>query len=324
MIYHSPIMVEEVLELLEPGSGEIYVDGTIGGGGHALAMARHLGRDGRIVGIDRDREALEESAKQLSSVTPRVDLVYGDWRRIDEHLDSLGIEATHCLLLDLGVSSHQLDRPERGFSYRYEDAPLDMRMDAEAGVTAADILNDYSQEDLSRIIATYGEERWASRIAKFIVARRPMRVVRDLLDAVKAAVPSSARREGPHPARRTFQAIRMEVNREMEGFEEGLMKAISSLAVGGRMAVISFHSLEDRPVKRLFRYLSMDCRCPPDLPICACGGPVAEDLTPKPVTASARESEENPRSTSAKLRAIRITDNPTEAIMERRGGSQWR
>ncbi|MFW5896573.1 MAG: 16S rRNA (cytosine(1402)-N(4))-methyltransferase RsmH [Bacillota bacterium] len=323
MTYHRPIMVKEIIEILQPRSKGVHVDGTVGGGGHALAVAEKMDEDGLLIAIDRDGEALQHARGVLADVRPRVEFVRGDWRNVHRHLEELGVGLIDSALLDLGVSSHQLDTPRRGFSYADRDAPLDMRMDMDSPLSASDVVNDYSEGDLTRIIAIYGEERWASRIAKFIVCKRPMYTVGELVDTIKAAIPASARRDGPHPARRTFQALRMEVNRELEAFEEGLMDFVESLTAGGRMAVITFHSLEDRPVKRLFRYLSRECRCPPQLPVCACGGPVVHDLTRHPVTPSDGEVLENPRSRSAKLRAIELIRDASEVLRERRESSRW-
>ncbi len=322
-MYHEPIMVKEVLHILRPQPDGIHLDGTVGGGGHARAVAWGMSARGRVVAIDLDAEALQAARESLQDVPPRVDLVQGDWRRSDEHLEILGIESVDTILLDLGVSSHQLDDPGRGFSYHYPEARLDMRMDMNADFSAQDVVNGYDADALTRVLQQYGEEKWASRIARFIVERRPIVTVGELVETIKAAIPASARREGPHPARRTFQAIRMEVNRELEGFEEGLLGLVSRLAVGGRLAVLTFHSLEDRPVKQLFRFLSADCRCPPDLPMCVCEGPVARDLASKPLTPPQREIEENPRSRSAKLRAIELIDDPQRLLLERRNRARW-
>ncbi len=324
MRFHRPIMLQEVVELLDPPEDAICVDGTVGGGGHARALAERLGEHGSLVGIDRDGEALEFAEKTLTGLQCGLELIRGDWRDLNRHLDALGVGEVDAILLDLGVSSHQLDTPARGFSYHHPDVGLDMRMDREASFTAAEVVNEYPEERLTQVIREYGEERWASRIAQFIVERRPLQNVGELVDAIKDAIPASARRTGPHPARRTFQALRMEVNRELEGFEAGLIAALGRLRIGGRIAVISFHSLEDRPVKRLFRHLSKDCRCPPDLPMCACGGPVARDLTPRPRTASPEELEINPRAASAKLRALEITAPVEEVLAERGGSFEWR
>ncbi|MFO7942520.1 MAG: 16S rRNA (cytosine(1402)-N(4))-methyltransferase RsmH [Bacillota bacterium] len=322
-MYHRPIMVKEVVEILEPLPDGVHVDGTVGGGGHALAVAQEMDERGLVIAIDRDAEALQKARETLEDVRPRVEFLRGDWRNIHRHLGDLEITSIDSALLDLGVSSHQLDTPRRGFSYANRNAPLDMRMDLDSPITAAKVVNEYAEGDLTRIIKTYGEERWASRIADFIVRKRPMQTVGELVDAIKAAIPASARREGPHPARRTFQALRMEVNRELEGFEEGLMRLIETLTPGGRMAVITFHSLEDRPVKRVFRYLSRECRCPPDLPVCVCGGPVARDLTRHPVTPGDEEITDNPRSRSAKLRAIELVRDASEVLRGRREISRW-
>lgn len=305
--HHIPVMVDEVIELLAPKRGGIYVDCTLGAAGHTRAIL-DSSPDARVIGIDQDPAALAESSKALAGYGGRVKLVRGNFRRLSNFLDSLGIQAVDGVLFDLGVSSPQFDEAERGFSYRY-DAPLDMRMDPDLPVTARDIVNTASLEELTRIIREYGEERWASRIAMFIVERRrtaPIQTTGELAELIKDAIPAAARREGGHPARRTFQALRIAVNDELAGLEEGLRAAIDRLAPGGRVAVISFHSLEDRIVKRVLREYATGCTCPPSLPVCVCGKrPVLEILTKGPVTPSEAELARNPRARSAKLRAAR-------------------
>ncbi len=305
--FHQPVMPDEVADYLDVQRGGVYVDGTLGGGGHARLLADNLSAGDLLIGIDLDPEALRVAAEVLSDVKPRVELVHDSFRSLTALLAERGIDAIDGCLLDLGVSSHQLDCPERGFSYRYPDAPLDMRMDPGAERTAADILNHYEQREIARILREYGEERWAGRIARFIVRRRsiePFRRTGDLVEVIMDAIPAPARRRGGHPARRTFQALRIEVNGELEGLGEYLEEVVHLLRVGGRLVVITFHSLEDRPVKRVFRDLSRECRCPPDLPVCRCSGPVVKDLTRKPVRPGDAEMCTNPRSSSAKLRAI--------------------
>ncbi len=306
--YHEPVMMEEVLEYLAPRPGGVYVDGTVGGGGHARRIAQCLAAEDLFIGIDRDPAAIEYSRRMLRGAPPTVELIHSDWRKIPRLLDERQRPTINGCLLDLGVSSFQIDHPERGFSYRFPEAPLDMRMNTESDKRAADVLNTYSQRQLRQVLSEYGEERWASRIAKFIIERRqaaPFETVGDLIDVIKAAIPARARRTGGHPARRTFQALRIEVNDELVELEASLEALISRLASQGRMVAISFHSLEDRAVKRVFRWYSKPCRCPVDLPVCRCGGPIVEDLTPKPILPTEAEIERNPRASSAKLRAVR-------------------
>ncbi len=307
-VVHIPVLPGEVMRYLAPAAGEIFVDGTIGLGGHALLVAGKLGPSGTLLGIDLDPSALAKAGENLSFFRGRLILRQGNYRDLPVFLEEEGLPAPDGILLDLGVSSLQLDRGDRGFSY-WEDAPLDMRMNPSQNLTAADLVNSASREELSRIIREYGEEPWAARISQFIVEERkknPILTTHHLVKVIKAAVPAGARRRGPHPARRTFQALRIAVNRELESLETGLMAGIRCLAPGGRMVVISFHSLEDRLVKQAFQKMARKCTCPPGCPVCCCGGgPGVEVLTSRPVTPSAEEKEKNPRSRSAKLRAIR-------------------
>lgn len=304
---HTSVMLDEVIELLAPERGGIYVDCTLGAAGHTRAIL-DSSPEARVIGIDQDPAALDASSEALAGYGGRVRLVRGNFRRLGAVLDSLGVGAVDGVLFDLGVSSPQFDEAGRGFSYRY-DAPLDMRMDPDLPVTAGDIVNTAPPEELARIIRDYGEERWASRIATFIAERRrtaPIETTGQLAELIKDAIPAAARREGPHPARRTFQALRIAVNDELAGLEEGLRAAIDRLASGGRVVVISFHSLEDRIVKRVFREYASGCTCPPSLPVCVCGKkPVLDILTKGPVVPSEAELTRNPRSRSAKLRAAR-------------------
>lgn len=306
--FHEPIMVDEVLCFLKPERGGIFVDGTVGGGGHARAVAERLSPGDRLIGVDLDPEALQHSAAVLAGVAPEVELIHGNFRSLPEMLAERGIDLIDGCILDLGVSSHQLDTPERGFSYRHPDAPLDMRMNPGADTTAADILNGYSRREIRRILEDYGEERWAARIAEFVVDRRqetPFQTAGDLIQTIRDAVPAGARRGGIHPARRTFQALRIAVNGELERLEDTLRELIGLIKVDARLVVISFHSLEDRSVKRVFRDLARECRCPIEIPVCRCDGPVVRELTRRPVRPSEEEIESNPRSSSAKLRAVR-------------------
>ncbi len=302
---HTPVLPAEVTQHLSLHPGSIIVDCTLGGAGHAKRIAESIQPDGILVGIDQDDAALTAAADTLRLGRQAI-LVKGNFGDLDRLLTEAGIAYADGFLFDLGVSSPQLDVPERGFSY-HEDAPLDMRMDpAGGGPSAADVVATYSEAELSRVIREYGEERWASRIAAFIVAargRRPILTTTDLVEVIKAAIPAAARRSGPHPARRTFQALRMEVNQELEVLERGLRAAVGWLAPGGRIVVISYHSLEDRTVKRVFSELATGCTCPPELPVCSCGSePVVRIVTRRPVVPTEREIEENPRARSAKLR----------------------
>jgi 16S rRNA (cytosine1402-N4)-methyltransferase len=303
---HTPVLLAEVLQHLSSHEGSVIVDCTLGGAGHAKRIADLIAPTGRLVGIDQDDAALA-AAEVTLPLGQQVSFLKGNFGELDRLLTDAGLAYVDGFLFDLGVSSPQLDMAGRGFSYQH-DAPLDMRMDPLAGgITAADVVASYQETDLARVIRVYGEERWASRIAAFIVAaraRRPVTTTSELVDIIKAAVPAAARREGPHPARRTFQALRIEVNQELEMLELGLRSAVRWLVPGGRVVVISYHSLEDRVVKRTFTDLSGGCVCPPDLPVCTCGkAPVLRVVTPRPVTPTDAEVAANPRARSAKLRA---------------------
>ena len=305
---HLSVMPDEVIRFLAPKPGGIYLDGTLGGGGHAGLIAELCTPgNGILIGIDQDREALEAAGQRLRGYGAGVRLVHGNFSEIQRHLDGLGIERLDGFLLDLGVSSHQLDSGGRGFSFQ-QDAPLDMRMDTSRGETAADLVNTLPEAELERIIKEYGEERWARRIAAFIVKARseaPIERTLHLADIVKGAIPKAKWEERIHPATRTFQALRIAVNRELESLEQGLRGAIDRLKPGGRGVVISFHSLEDRIVKHIFREYASGCTCPRHLPVCVCGNqPRVRVLTGRPVTATAEETGQNPRARSAKLRAV--------------------
>lgn len=303
---HTPVLLAEVTQHLSPQPGSIIVDCTLGGAGHARRIAQLIAPTGILVGIDQDDAALTAAAATLPLGQQPIFLLKGNFGELDRLLPEAGIAFVDGFLFDLGVSSPQLDVAERGFSF-HADAPLDMRMDpVHQPLTAADVVATYSEPDLARIIREYGEERWASRIAAFIVAaraRRPIATTTDLVEVVKAAIPAAARREGGHPARRTFQALRIEVNAELEVLEKALESAVRWLTPGGRIAVISYHSLEDRIVKRVFGGLSEGCTCPPGLPVCTCGHePVLRVVTRKPVVPTEEEIDMNPRARSAKLR----------------------
>lgn len=301
---HIPVLLAEVTQHLSLHPGSIVVDCTLGGAGHAKRIADSITPTGILVGIDQDDAALAAASDTLRLGQQAI-LLKGNFGDLDSLLTRAGIPYADGFLFDLGVSSPQLDLPDRGFSYQ-EDAPLDMRMDADGPLTAADVLNTYSESQLASILREYGEERWASRIAEFIVAargRHPLETTGELVQIVKAAIPAAARREGGHPARRTFQALRIEVNRELEVLTQALESAARWLSPGGRVCVISYHSLEDRIVKQTFARLSAGCTCPPEIPVCVCGvKPVLRVITRRPILPSAEEIEGNPRSRSAKLR----------------------
>lgn len=309
---HRPVMVEEVVDLLAPKAGGVYVDCTVGGGGHTRAILEAAGGECTVVGLDRDPEALAAARERLAAYGERVLLIRENFRNLRRALDAFRVERVDGVVMDLGVSSHQLDTEERGFSY-WGEGPLDMRLGPDAPTTAEALLETASAEELARILGEYGEERWAKQIARRIVERRaarPLRTAADLVEAIKEAVPAKARARGPHPARRTFQALRIAVNDELGALDEALGAAVERLHAGGRLVVISFHSLEDRIVKRRFAEESRGCVCPPQLAACGCGRrPRLKVMTKKPVVPSVREREENPRSRSAKLRAAeRVLD----------------
>ncbi len=305
--HHIPVMLEECITYLHIRPDGTYVDGTLGGAGHSSAIAAKLGSGGRLIGIDQDAEAVQAAGGRLAPFGAQVTIVQDNFKQIDSILDNLGIEKIDGALLDLGVSSHQLDEAERGFSYM-ADAPLDMRMNQSAAISAYDVVNGYSEQQLADIIFRYGEERWAKRIAQFITERRrqkPLETTMELVAAIRAAIPKGARLEGGNPAKRTFQAIRIEVNGELAILRGAIDAFADRLKPGGRLAVITFHSLEDRIVKEAFLELARGCVCPKEFPVCVCGRkPQAKILTKKPVTASAEELQHNLRAKSAKLRVI--------------------
>ena len=301
---HVPVLPDEVRELLAVKPGETVVDATFGAGGHAALLATDLGERGKLIGIDRDPGARTYFDRLAKRTRAQTRFLRGDFAVVLEQLAQNGVEAD-AVLLDLGVSSMQIDRPERGFSYAV-DAPLDMRMDPSADVTAAGIVNEAAERDLATIFRRYGEERYAKQIARAIVRRRKeQRFERtsDLVETIKAAIPAPARFGDGHPAKRVFQALRIAVNDELGSLESALPAAFAMLRPGGRLAVISFHSLEDRIVKRFMRDLERGCECPPDFPICVCGKePQLRSLSRKAIRPSARETAANPRSSSARLR----------------------
>jgi len=302
---HKPVLLEEVMEGLGLKPDGVYVDCTLGGAGHSEAVLRRTALGGRLVALDQDPEALAAAGGRLASFRGRVDLVRANFANLDEVLSRLGIPEVDGILFDLGVSSYQLDNPARGFSYQH-DVPLDMRMDPGRETDARELVNKLPVEELARVIREYGEERWASRIARFIGearGHRPVETTGQLVEIIKRAIPAGARREGPHPAKRTFQALRMAVNREMEILPEAIRSAVRHLRPGGRICVITFHSLEDRIVKETFRRLASPCSCPKEFPVCVCGGKrELRIITARPVIPGAAELAENPRARSAKLR----------------------
>ena len=305
--YHVPIMVSEVLELLAPERGGIFVDGTLGGGGHAEAVLRALPESGRLFGIDRDDDALNEAGARLARFGDRFCAIKGNFFDMKALLAARGVTAVDGILLDLGVSSHQLDDAERGFSYKAE-APLDMRMDRSAPLTAKIVVNEWPERELARIFFEYGEEKFSKPIARRIVEKRqirPIETTTELAELIRGAIPAKFRNEPQHPARRCFQAIRIAVNGELDGLSDAVRAAHDLLRPGGRLAVLTFHSLEDRIVKNVFRTFENPCTCPKSAPVCICGKkPTAKVLTRHPLVASEQEQTENSRATSAKLRAI--------------------
>ena len=307
---HIPVLLAECLEHLNLQPQHTFVDATLGGAGHSLEVARQLGPQGTLIGIDQDDAAHAAAAKRLNELPdeqrPNIELLHGNFGDMDELLLQCEVPGVDAFLFDLGVSSPQLDVKARGFSFK-ENGPLDMRMDpGNQTLTAAEVINTYNATDLTRIIRIYSDEKWASRIADFIVKRReqaPIETSEELVDVIKAAIPASARRAGGHPAKRTFQAIRIEVNSELTVLKDGLEAAVRWLNPGGRLVVISYHSLEDRIVKETMAAGANRCTCPPDLPVCVCGKkPILEVITRKPIVPSAEEVERNPRARSAKLR----------------------
>ncbi len=302
---HKSVLFHETVDGLNVRPGGVYVDGTLGGAGHASLVCERLEGKGRFIGIDQDEEAIMAATERLSKYGDIVTVVRSNYVRIKEVLDSLGIEKVDGIMLDLGVSSHQLDTAERGFSYRY-NAPLDMRMDNRNDMTAKDIVNEYDEMQLFRIIRDYGEDKFAKNIAKHIIAARQRKEIEttdELCEIIKAAIPAKVRMNGGHPAKRTFQAIRIELNKELDVLNESIDTMIDLLNDGGRLCIITFHSLEDRIVKTKFKTNENPCTCPPDFPVCVCGKKSkGRVITRKPILPSEEELEENSRSKSAKLR----------------------
>ncbi len=300
---HRPVLLKETLAALKLRPGGTYIDATVGGGGHARAILEAIQPGGTLIGIDRDGEALEAARKHLKDFDASFVPVRDNFANLKPVSLSLGLAEVDGILFDLGVSSYQLDNPRRGFTYMH-DAPLDMRMDQGEGVSAADLVNSLPERELARIIKSYGEERWARRIARFVASHSGrIESTGELVDLIKKAIPARARREGGHPARRTFQAIRIAVNQELENIGPALTEGAELLAPGGRLAVITFHSLEDRLVKRALARLQGGCTCPPGMPACGCDGQgIMQVITRKPVLPSPQEVEKNNRARSAKLR----------------------
>ena len=303
--HHISVMPEETVSGLVTSRDGIYVDCTLGGAGHSRLIADMLTAEGRLVGIDQDSAAIEAARARLADCRCRVDIVKSNFSRLEAVLAELGIDKVDGVLFDLGVSSHQLDTADRGFSYM-QDAPLDMRMNQQARFSAYDVVNSYTAEELNRIFREYGEERWSKRIAEFIVAARrekPVETTGELVDIIKRAVPAAVRNaKGGHPAKRIFQAVRIEVNDELGILEKSFRAAVAHLKPGGRAAIITFHSLEDRIAKNVLKEMARGCICPPQLPVCMCGHKPEVKLLVKGTAASKEELEQNSRAKSAKLR----------------------
>jgi len=301
---HVSVLLNECLENLDIKKDGIYVDCTLGGAGHSYEILKRLSDKGRLIGIDQDMDAINAAKEKLHDYK-NVTYVHDNFYNIENILEELDVEGVDGILMDLGVSSYQLDQPERGFSYMH-DAPLDMRMNRDDSKSAFDVVNNYDEDKIFKVIREYGEEKFAKRIAGFIVEQRqiaPINTTFELVEIIKSAIPARFRRDGPHPAKRTFQAIRIEVNDELGILNKTIEDGIKKLNKGGRMDIISFHSLEDRIVKTKFKKLQDPCECPKDFPVCICGKkPVIKIITKKPIRASDEELETNPRSRSAKLR----------------------
>lgn len=307
---HKPVLLNEVIEGLNIKSSGIYADGTLGGAGHSFEIVRRLADDGRLVGIDRDENAVRAAAERLKDYADRVTIVRGNYLDTVQILHDLGIDSIDGMLLDLGVSSHQFDDASRGFSYR-NDAPLDMRMDQRDPLSAYEVVNEYSESELYRVIRDYGEDRFAKNIARHIAAKRaekPVRTTLELAEIVKGAIPARMREGGGHPAKKTFQAIRIEVNRELDILKNSIDGLIDILKPGGRLCIITFQSLEDRIVKNAFRTAEDPCICPKDFPVCVCGRKSkGRVITRKAITAGEEELKENNRAHSARLRIFERT-----------------
>lgn len=304
---HISVLLDETIDSLNIKPDGTYVDGTLGGGGHSLEICKRLNKDGRLIGIDQDMDAIKAATKRLEDYSNQVTIVHSNYQDIDSVLRELSVDGVDGIVLDLGVSSYQLDNVERGFTYR-EDTPLDMRMDQSSTLTARDIVNDYSEQELFRVIRDYGEDGFAKNIAKHIVRARqdkPIETTGELNEIIKAAIPAKVRQGTGHPSKKTFQAIRIELNRELEVLENSLDKMIELLNPGGRLSIITFHSLEDRIVKNIFRKNMNPCICPPEFPVCTCGKKsMGKVITRKPIIPDDKEIEENKRAKSSKLRVF--------------------
>lgn len=305
---HYSVLLHETVEQLNIKPDGIYVDGTLGGGGHAFQVAKRLSEHGRLIGIDQDADAIRAAGERLAEFGSKVTVIRSNYANMKEELQRIGIRQVDGIVLDLGVSSFQLDTAERGFTYRKSDAPLDMRMDDRQKLTAKDIVNSYSEAELYRMIRDYGEDRFAKNIARHIVQERQKKVIEttgELTEIIRASIPMKVQITGGHPAKRTFQAIRIELNRELEVLEDNLDAMIGLLQPGGRICVITFHSLEDRIVKTIFKRNENPCTCPKEFPVCVCGK-VSQGrvITKKPILPTEEELEENSRSKSAKLRVF--------------------
>lgn len=305
---HYSVLLHETVEQLNIKPDGIYVDGTLGGGGHAFQVAKRLSEHGRLIGIDQDADAIRAAGGRLAEFGSKVTVIRSNYANMKEELQRIGIRQVDGIVLDLGVSSFQLDTAERGFTYRKSDAPLDMRMDDRQKLTAKDIVNSYSEAELYRMIRDYGEDRFAKNIARHIVQERQKKVIEttgELTEIIRASIPMKVQITGGHPAKRTFQAIRIELNRELEVLEDNLDAMIGLLQPGGRICVITFHSLEDRIVKTIFKRNENPCTCPKEFPVCVCGK-VSQGrvITKKPILPTEEELEENSRSKSAKLRVF--------------------
>lgn len=305
---HYSVLLNETIENLNIKPDGIYVDGTLGGGGHAYQVASRLSEKGRLIGIDQDADAIAAAGERLKEFGDKITIIRSNYANMKEELHRIGVEKVDGIVLDLGVSSFQLDTPERGFTYRDENAPLDMRMDDRQSLTAKDIVNGYSEMDLYRIIRNYGEDKFAKNIAKHIVqerAKKPIETTGELTEIIRASIPMKVQVTGGHPAKRTFQAIRIELNKELEVLQNNLDDMIDLLNPGGRICIITFHSLEDRIVKTNFKRNENPCTCPSDFPVCVCGKKSkGKVVTRKPILPSEEELEVNSRSKSAKLRVF--------------------
>ena len=305
---HYSVLLNETIENLNIKPDGIYVDGTLGGGGHAYQVASRLSEKGRLIGIDQDADAIAAAGERLKEFGDKITIIRSNYANMKEELHRIGVEKVDGIVLDLGVSSFQLDTPERGFTYRDENAPLDMRMDDRQSLTAKDIVNGYSEMDLYRIIRNYGEDKFAKNIAKHIVqerAKKPIKTTGELTEIIRASIPMKVQVTGGHPAKRTFQAIRIELNKELEVLQNNLDDMIDLLNPGGRICIITFHSLEDRIVKTNFKRNENPCTCPSDFPVCVCGKKSkGKVVTRKPILPSEEELEVNSRSKSAKLRVF--------------------